>query len=152
MIARAFNHVGPRQDPSYVAPSIARQIAAIEAGEVEPVLAVGNLDPRRDLTDVRDTVNAYVAMMARATSGVPYNVASGRAIAVRDLVEAFVSRARREVKGVQDRSRFRPNDVPLLVGSHARLSADTGWHPTIPLERTIDDLLAYWRARLAESR
>jgi GDP-4-dehydro-6-deoxy-D-mannose reductase len=149
LIARAFNHVGARQDPSYVAPSIARQIALIEVGRLEPVLTMGNLEARRDLTDVRDTVRGYTAMMARARPGVPYNVASGRAVAIRDLVDAFVARARCEVRVVQDEARFRPNDVSLLVGSHDRLTAETGWRPEIPFERTIDDLLAYWRGRVS---
>jgi GDP-4-dehydro-6-deoxy-D-mannose reductase len=148
LIARAFNHVGPRQDPSYVAPSIARQIALIESGRTAPVLTMGNLEPRRDLTDVRDTVRAYAAMMERARPGVPYNVGSGRAIAVRELVDAFVARARREVKVVQDEARFRPNDVPLLVGDRSRLTSETGWEPQIPFEKTVHDLLDYWRHRI----
>lgn len=152
IIARAFNHVGPRQDPSYVAPSIARQIALIEDGRLEPVLTMGSLEPRRDLTDVRDTVRAYAAMMTRAAPAVPYNVSSGRAVSVGELVRTFTERARRQVKVVQDPARFRPNDPPLLVGDHSRLTADTGWEPQIPLEQTVADLLEYWRARVnAES-
>ncbi|MGE3189656.1 MAG: GDP-mannose 4,6-dehydratase [Vicinamibacterales bacterium] len=145
LLARAFNHIGPRQDPSYVAPSIARQIAEIEAGRHEPVLAMGNLEPRRDLTDVRDTVRAYVAMMASATPGTPYNVCSGHALPIRTLVETFVQRATVPISVVQDPGRFRPNDIPVLVGDHQKLSADTGWQPAIALEQTIDDLLNYWR-------
>lgn len=145
VIARSFNHVGPRQDPSYVTSSIARQIALIEAGQAEPVLMVGNLEPRRDLTDVRDTIRAYVAMVDRGRPGVVYNVASGRAVAVGDVVHTLIARARCEVRVVQDPARFRPNDQPLLVGDHARLTADTGWEPEIPLEETMDDLLEYWR-------
>jgi GDP-4-dehydro-6-deoxy-D-mannose reductase len=152
LIARAFNHVGPRQDPSYVAASIARQIALIENGTLDPVLTLGNIEPRRDFTDVRDTVRAYVAMMARARPGVVYNVASGRAIAVRALVDAFVARARCHVRVVQDQARFRPNDVPLLVGDRSRLTTETGWEPQIPFEQTIDDLLGYWRDRLKTDR
>jgi GDP-4-dehydro-6-deoxy-D-mannose reductase len=152
LTARAFNHIGPRQDPSYVAPSIAKQIALIESGKLEPVLTVGNLEPRRDLSDVRDTVRAYGAMMARAQPGLPYNVASGRPIAVGDLVNAFVARARCRVRVVQDEARFRPNDVPFLVGNHDRLTADTGWQPQIPLEQTIGDLLEYWRGRVTTDR
>jgi len=148
IVARAFNHVGPRQDPSYVAPRIARQIALIEQGRLEPVLTMGSLDPKRDVTDVRDTVRAYAAMMSRAAPAVPYNVSSGRAVSVGDLVRAFTERARREVKVVQDPARFRPNDPPLLVGDHSRLTADTGWEPRIPLEQTVADLLEYWRARV----
>jgi GDP-4-dehydro-6-deoxy-D-mannose reductase len=147
LIARAFNHTGPRQDPSYVAPGIARQIAQIEAGRQEPVLRVGNLEPKRDLTDVRDVVRAYMGMMARAAPGQPYNVCSGHHLAIRALVDAFVSRARTKITLVQDASLFRPNDAPLLVGDHARLTADTGWTPEIPIEQTVDDLLEHWRRR-----
>jgi GDP-4-dehydro-6-deoxy-D-mannose reductase len=146
LIARAFNHTGPGQDPSYVAPGIARQIARIEAGVQEPMLRVGNLEPKRDLTDVRDVARAYVEMMARALPGQPYNVCSGRQLTIRALVEAFVSRARCSITLVQDASLFRPTDAPLLVGDHGRLSAATGWMPEIPLERTVEDLLEHWRA------
>jgi GDP-4-dehydro-6-deoxy-D-mannose reductase len=145
LIARSFNHTGPGQDASYVASGIARQIARIEAGQQEPTLRVGNLDPRRDLADVRDIVRAYVAMMARAEPGRPYNVCSGRALSIRALVDAFVARAQTTVSVVQDPALFRPNDAPLLVGDHTRLTAATEWTPQIPLEQTVDELLAYWR-------
>lgn len=150
LVARAFNHTGPGQSAGYVASSIARQIARIEAGLQEPVLKVGNLNPKRDLTDVRDTVRAYTAMMARATPGVPYNVCSGRALSIRELVRTFVARSTTPLRIEQDAALFRPNDTPLLVGSHDRLTADTGWRPVIPLERTVDDLLNDWRARVRD--
>jgi GDP-4-dehydro-6-deoxy-D-mannose reductase len=148
LIARSFNHIGARQAPTFVAASIARQIALIEAGQLPPVLTMGNLEPRRDLTDVRDTVRAYRAMMAHARPGVPYNVCSGRALAVRTLIDTFLRHARAEVKVVQDPALFRPNDIMHLVGSHERLTAETGWTPAIPLEQTVDDLLAYWRSQV----
>jgi GDP-4-dehydro-6-deoxy-D-mannose reductase len=147
LLARSFNHVGPRQTPAYVAPSIARQIVAIERGELPPVLRLGNLDPSRDVMDVRDTVRAYRAMMRDARPGVPYNVCGGRAIRIGDLVDLFRARARVPVSIEQDPTKMRPSDVPVLWGSHARLTADTGWAPTIPLEQTVDDLLAWWRTR-----
>jgi GDP-4-dehydro-6-deoxy-D-mannose reductase len=148
LIARSFNHTGPGQDPAYVTSAIARQIARIEAGLQEPTLRLGNLEPKRDLTDVRDVVRAYVAMMAKASPGRPYNVCSGRHLSIRALVDAFVRRAQTPVIIEQDPALFRPNDVPLLVGSHARLTADTGWMPEIPIERTVDDLLQYWRGEI----
>ncbi len=151
MIARSFNHVGARQEPSFVAAGIARQIALIEAGRQAPVLSVGNLAPRRDLTDVRDTVRAYAAMMAAATPGVPYNVCSGYGVSIDALVQEFVHRARVPVTISQDPTRFRPNDVPLLVGDHQRVTADTGWTPQIPFGQTVDDLLDYWRQRIHEA-
>ena len=151
VIARSFNQVGPRQDPSFVAPGIARQIALIEAGRQAPVLSLGNLEPKRDLTDVRDTVRAYVAMIEAARPGLPYNVCSGRGLSIAALVDLFIARARTRVEIAQDPSRFRPNDVPLLVGDHQRLTTDTGWQPQIPLEKTVEDLLEYWRDRIRET-
>jgi len=147
LIARAFNHVGARQAPSFLAPSLARQITEIEKGVVEPVLRVGNLEPKRDIMDVRDTVRAYRAMMQSATPGVPYNVCSGRPVAVKDLLDLFVSHARVPIRVEQDPSRLRPNDTPLILGDHTKLTDDTGWTAAIPLDQTVEDLLAYWRGR-----
>jgi GDP-4-dehydro-6-deoxy-D-mannose reductase len=148
LIARSFNHVGPRQSPSFVAPSVARQIAAIEAGRQEPVLVMGNMSAERDIMDVRDTVRGYVAMMRHATPGIPYNVCSGRPTAIHALVDLFVSKARVPVTVTRDSSRFRPNDTPLILGDRSRITADTGWAPEIPLEKTVGDLLAHWRAQM----
>jgi GDP-4-dehydro-6-deoxy-D-mannose reductase len=145
LIARAFNHTGPRQSDAFVAPSIAKQVALIEAGRLPSVLAMGNLEPKRDLMDVRDTVRAYRAMMQAARPGIPYNVCSGRAVAVRTLVETFLSRARVPITIEQDPARFRPNDTPLVLGDHTRLTTDTGWTPQISIEKTVEDLLDYWR-------
>jgi GDP-4-dehydro-6-deoxy-D-mannose reductase len=148
LIARSFNHVGPRQAPTFVAASIARQIAEIEAGRREPRLLMGNMESERDIMDVRDTVRAYQAMMRSATPGIPYNVSSGVPVKIRTLVELMKSKARVPIAIEQDPSRLRPNDTPLVLGDHRRLTADTGWTPQIPLEQTVDDLLGYWRAQI----
>jgi GDP-4-dehydro-6-deoxy-D-mannose reductase len=148
VIARAFNHTGPGQEATYVAPSIARQIARIEAGLQEPILRLGNLEPKRDLSDVRNVADAYVTMMQNATPGRPYNVCSGRELSIRTLVDTFIARARTKVSIVQDPSLVRPNDPPMLVGDHSRLTADTGWIPTIPIEETVNDLLVHWRQQV----
>ena len=144
-IARAFNHVGPRQDPSFAASSFARQIVEIEAGRRNPELVVGNLETRRDLTDVRDTVRAYARILERGRPGRPYNVCSGRAIAIRDLLDMLVARARIRVDIRVDPERYRPNDLPLVLGDPSRVRSELGWSPEIPLEQTLDDLLDYWR-------
>ena len=149
LIARSFNHVGPRQAPSFVASSIAKQIAEIEAGRKPPVLSMGNLESERDIMDVRDTVRAYRAMMASAKPGMPYNVCSGTPVRIRTLVELLQSKARVPITIEQDPARFRPNDTPLVLGDHRRLTSDTGWVPQIPLAQTVDDLLAYWRSEVA---
>ena len=145
LIARAFNHVGPRQSPSFVASSIARQIAEIEAGTRAPALMMGNMDSKRDMMDVRDTVRAYHAMMASAKPGIPYNVCSGVPMPISDLVEMMRSRARVPISIETDPSRLRPSDTPIVLGDHSRLTADTGWTPRIPFDQTVNDLISYWR-------
>ena len=144
-IARAFNHFGPRQDPAFSTSGFARQIAAIEAGLQPPEISVGNLDARRDLTDVRDTVRAYRAIAERGEAGRAYNVCSGRAVAIREVLDMLVARARVPIRVHVDPARFRPNDVPLLLGDPSRLSNELGWAPTIALDQTLDDILQYWR-------
>ncbi len=145
IVIRPFNHTGARQKPSFLAPSVARQIAMIEQGLLEPVIKVGNLDPSRDVIDVRDAVRAYAAIMKSGTPGTIYNVASGVGRPVRTIVEALVARSRVPIRIEQDPSRFRPNDVPMLIGSPRRLQQATGWRPEISFEKMVDDLLEYWR-------
>ena len=144
-IARAFNHFGPRQDPWFVASGFARRIADIEAGRWEPEIAVGNLDARRDLTDVRDTVRAYRLILERAEPGRAYNICSGRAVVIRDLLDMLLARARMPIRVRIDPKRYRPNDTPLLLGDPRRIRDELGWAAEIPIERTLDDLLDYWR-------
>jgi GDP-4-dehydro-6-deoxy-D-mannose reductase len=147
LIARAFNHFGPRQDPWFVASGFARRIADIEAGRWAPEISVGNLASKRDLTDVRDTVRAYRLILERGTPGRPYNVCSGRAIAVRELLEMLLSRARVPIRIAVDPARYRPNDLPLVVGDPSRIRDELGWTAQIPLERAVDDLLEFWRSQ-----
>jgi GDP-4-dehydro-6-deoxy-D-mannose reductase len=148
LVARAFNHVGPRQDPDFAASAFARRIAEIEAGRAEPELAVGNLEARRDLTDVRDTVRAYHAIVERGLPGRPYNVCSGRAVSMRDVVDMLLVRAKLPIRVTIDPARYRPNDQPLVVGNPARLQRELGWTAGISLDQTLDDLLDYWRSAI----
>jgi GDP-4-dehydro-6-deoxy-D-mannose reductase len=145
LIARAFNHIGPRQDPFFAASGFARRVADIEAGRWKPEIQVGNLDARRDLTDVRDTVRAYRLIAERGQPGRAYNVCSGRAVAIREVLDMLLARARVPIRVVTDPARYRPNDQPIVIGNPARIRHELGWSAEIPLERTIDDLLAYWR-------
>ena len=117
------------------------------AGRWAPEISVGNLEARRDLTDVRDTVRAYQLILERGEPGRPYNVCSGRAIAIRDLLDRLIARARVPVAVKVDPARYRPNDTPLLLGDPARLRDELGWTPEIPIEQTLDDLLEYWRTQ-----
>jgi GDP-4-dehydro-6-deoxy-D-mannose reductase len=145
VVARAFNHTGPRQSPTFVTASIARQIALIERGLLEPVLRLGNLDAARDLTDVRDVVRAYVALMESGASGGVYNVASGVARTIRSVVDRLVELAHVSVRVEVDPERLRPTDKPVLVGDPTKLQALTGWTAGIPFDKTLGDLLEYWR-------
>ena len=145
VIARPFNQAGPRQSAAYATSAFAQQIAEIEAGRLEPVLRVGNLDARRDITDVRDTVRAYEALADHANPRTPYNVCSGRAQSMRELLDILLSFSRVHVRVEVDASRLRPSDSPIILGSHARLTRDTGWMPRISIEQTLADLLDYWR-------
>ena len=147
VLTRSFNHTGPRQTPAFVAPSMARQIALIERGQLEPVIKVGYLDAQRDVTDVRDVARAYAALMQSGKSGVVYNVASGVARSIRSILEALVSRSKMPVRIEVDHSRMRPHDVPVVVGDASRLAAATGWRAEITFDQMLDDLLSYWRGQ-----
>ena len=148
-IARAFNHFGPRQDPWFVASGFARRIADIEAGRWAPEIAVGNLESKRDLMDVRDTVRAYRLIIERGVPGRPYNVCTGRVLAIHDLLHMMLARARVPITVKPDPARYRPNDQPIVLGDPRRIQDELGWRAEIPVERTIDDLLAFWRNRNA---
>jgi len=149
VVARAFNHAGPGQSDAYVTSAFARQIAEAEAGRRDPVLRVGNLESRRDITDVRDTVDAYVCLAERGQPGRPYNVCSGRAYLVEDLLEMLIGMARVPMRVERDPALMRPSDNPIVLGDGGRIREDTGWTPGIPIETTLADLLAHWRARVA---
>ncbi len=152
LLARPFNHAGPRQDPSYVTSAFAKQLAEIEAGAAAPTLRVGNLDARRDITDVRDTVRAYRALAERGLPHRPYNICSGRAYRIRELLDILLSLACVRVDVEVDPSRLRPSDNPVVLGSPARIAGETGWRPEISIEQTLSDLLAFWRATVAEEQ
>lgn len=145
LLTRPFNHIGPRQAPSFFASSVARQVARIELDLSPPVLEVGNLEGRRDLTDVRDTVRAYEAIAERGEAGRVYNVCAGRAYRIGDVLEGLLSRSTSRIEVRRDPSRYRPHDSPLVLGDRSRITNELGWSPAVPLERTLDDLLAYWR-------
>jgi GDP-4-dehydro-6-deoxy-D-mannose reductase len=145
VVARAFNHIGPRQTADFLASAVAQQVAEIERGVRDPEVRVGNLSAKRDFTDVRDVVSAYRGLAALGRSGEEYNVCSGRAVAAQAIVEGLVARARVPVAVVTDPARFRPVDVPVVVGSAARLQSLSGWQPRISMEQTLDDLLDWWR-------
>lgn len=145
---RAFNHLGPGQTDKFVAPALASRIARAERDGGE-VLTVGDLSPRRDFTDVRDVVRAYRLLMERGKPGEVYNVCSGVDLAVQDLADQLLAQATVPLRFETDPSLLRPVDLPVLRGSHDRLTAATGWEPEISMAQTLTDLLEDWRARVA---
>jgi GDP-4-dehydro-6-deoxy-D-mannose reductase len=150
-VARPFNHAGPRQTTDYVTSAFARQIAEIEKGLAPPVLKVGNLESRRDITDVRDVVRAYRLLVTSGQPRRPYNVCSGRAYRVAELLEGLVGLSRLRVTVEADPDRMRPSDNPVVLGDRSRILDEVGWAPEIPIERTLGDLLEYWRQRVGSA-
>ena len=147
--ARAFNHEGPRRGDVFVTSNFARQIAEIEAQRREPLILVGNLKARRDYTDVRDIVRGYWQLLERGEPGEVYNLCSGQAWAIQDVLDFLLGQSRaRPVAIREDPSRLRPSDVPVLVGDAGKIRKAVGWAPTIPFEQTLRDLLDYWRQRV----
>lgn len=148
---RAFNHIGPGQDARFVVPAVARQIAMAERdGEAEAQVHLGNLETRRDFTDVRDMVRAYVAILEGGDPDVPYVACSGASRPIRELVEGLIAHARIPVEFTSDTDLKRAGEQPDLYGDPRRLRDELGWTPRISLERTLADTLDYWRERVTD--
>jgi GDP-4-dehydro-6-deoxy-D-mannose reductase len=149
---RPFNHIGPRQGLGFVAPDFAYQVARIEADLQEPVIRVGNLEAQRDFTDVRDVVRAYHLLAVKGQSGEVYNVGSGRAHPVQDVLDHFLAHSTVPIDVQHDASRMRPSDIPRVVCNYAKLRACTGWEPQVAFETSLADVLDYWRTRVMEKQ
>lgn len=145
VIARPFNHIGKRQSPDFVVSAFAKKIAEIEKGTREPVLPVGNLEAKRDFTDVKDMVRAYVLLMEKGKEGDAYNIGSGVSYKISDILDRLLSYSKVKVTISQDKSLFRPIDNPNLVCDFSKLKILTGWEPKIKIEETLKDTLDYWR-------
>ena len=145
IMVRAFNHVGPNQIPQFVVADFCSQVAAIEKGEKPPEIHVGNLSAKRDFTDVRDVVAAYAALIEKGKSGEIYNVGSGKAIAIEDILNQILSFTKEEIKVIIEKEKFRPVDVPIIEADITKLVEDTGWERKIPLKQTLQETLDYWR-------
>ena len=148
--ARAFNHLGPGQSDRFVAAALASRVAANERTGAEEV-RVGNLQARRDFTDVRDVVRAYRMLATGGAAGEAYNVCRGAACRISELAEALIARARHPMRLVADGGLMRPVDVAEVRGDPSKLHGATGWRPEVPLDQTLDDLLDYWRCAPADS-
>jgi GDP-4-dehydro-6-deoxy-D-mannose reductase len=145
---RAFNHTGPRRGEVFVTSSFCKQAVLIEKGKQEPVVKVGNLQAKRDFTDVRDVVRAYWLALEKGRPGEVYNICSGISWVIEDLLDKILEIAGLKVTKEPDPTRLRPSDVKILQGSHDKFTNETGWKPEIPMEQTIRDLLDYWRERV----
>lgn len=152
VVARPFNHAGPRQSAAFAVSNFARQIAWIEAGLAPHRIRVGNLDTRRDMTDVRDVVEAYDSLMAVAPRGRPYNICSGRAWRIGDLLEELLHLSRVSIATEVDPALVRAQDVPVVQGDATRIRAEIGWTPHIHVEQTLSDTLEWWRGEVRARR
>jgi GDP-4-dehydro-6-deoxy-D-mannose reductase len=149
---RFFNHCGPRQPARFVVSSLARQIAEVEAGLRPPEIKVGDVEVRRDFVDVRDAARAYWLAATRGEPGEAYNVAGGKARAIREVLELLLKLTDAKVEVVTDPARLRPTELQVLEGDATRFREATGWRPEIPFERTLADTLDYWREHVRGSQ
>ncbi len=145
---RGFNHTGPRRGEVFICSNFARQIVEIENNQRDPVLYVGNLEAKRDFTDVRDTVRAYWLSLEKGEAGEVYNIGSGIVFTAREILDKLLAQTHMEIKIEVDPQRLRPSDVMILLSDSSKFRAATGWEPRIPFEQSLNDLLEYWRARL----
>ncbi len=145
---RGFNHTGPRRGDVFVTASFARQIAEIEKKKRPPVIHVGNLEAKRDFTDVRDIVRAYWLSLEKGVEGDVYNIGSGQAYSMQELLDLLMSLSRAKMEVKVDPARLRPSDVPVLLADASKFRDLTGWKPRIPFKQTILDLLNYWREKV----
>ncbi|MBD3272014.1 MAG: NAD-dependent epimerase/dehydratase family protein [Elusimicrobia bacterium] len=147
---RGFNHTGPRRGDVFVSSNFCKQVAMIEKKKQDPVIKVGNLEAIRDFTDVRDMVKAYwAATEGGCKPGEAYNICSGKGYQIQQIIDMLRDMTKVKISLEQDPKRMRPSDVPILLGSNKKFCTATGWKPEIPFEKTLEDLLNYWRTKIA---
>ena len=144
---RAFNHTGPRQGMGFVVPDFASQIAKIEAGILPPVMKVGNLSSKRDISDVRDIVRGYQLLMKKGRAGEAYNVCSGKAYSIKNVLKILISLSKKKIRVKIDEERNRPAEILVLAGDNSKIKRTTGWKPKISIETTLEDTLNFWRRK-----
>jgi len=145
---RGFNHTGPRRGEVFICSNFAKQIAEIEKGKHEPILYVGNLEAKRDFTDVRDIVRAYWLCLERGEEGEVYNIGTGKTCSMQEVLDILLSLSKVKVKIEVDPVRLRPSDVPVLLSDSSKFRKITGWEPKIPFRQSLEDLINYWRERI----
>ena len=142
---RPFNHTGPGQTDAFVVPAFAKKIVEIEKGKRDPVLMVGNLEAKRDFTDVRDMVRAYEMILEKGMPGEVYNIGSGKSFKIGDILDSLLKMSDKKIKVEEDQALLRPSDTPELICDYSKMEKITGWKPEIPFEKTLKDTLDYWR-------
>lgn len=143
--ARPFNHIGPGQSPNFVVSAFSKKIAEIEKGKREPVLPVGNLNSKRDFTNVKDIVRAYDLLIDKGQAGDVYNIGSGKSYRIGDILDILLSFSKEKIKVEIDKNLLRPVDEPDLFCDYSKLNKLTGWEPTIQIKETLRQTLDYWR-------
>lgn len=146
--ARPFNHIGPHQSLGFVVPDFASQLAKIAAGQIPPVVEVGNLDAERDFTDVRDITAAYRLLAEKGIPGEPYLICSGKSVAIRSILDMLIEIAAVDVTIQKDPARYRPLETKRIYGDYGKINRDTGWEPTINLSRSLNDAYREWKEKL----
>jgi GDP-4-dehydro-6-deoxy-D-mannose reductase len=149
-LVRSFNHTGPGQTPSYVCSSFARQLAEVELGLSQPRMRVGNLSAKRDFSDVRDVVRAYVRILESGTPADPYNVCRGNAYAIQQILDILLDLTDPDVAVEVEKSLYHAIETPLMLGDNSRLRTELGWEPRYTLKETLSDVLDYWRTELSK--
>ena len=147
MMVRAFNHIGPNQAPMFVVADFCKQVVEIERGEKEPIIYTGNLNAKRDFTDVRDVVRAYGLLIQKGKKGETYNIGSGNAIAIQEILDRILKLSKVEIRNEVDADKIRPVDVPIIEANIAKVNESTGWMPMISLDTTLLETLEYWRKK-----
>ncbi len=148
IVTRAFNHSGPRRGDVFVCSTFSQQIAKIEGGLQEPVMKVGNLEAKRDFTDVRDMVRAYELAVLKGEPGEVYNICSENSFAMKEILDELLGMTNIKIDKETDPKRMRPSEVPILYGDCSKFKKRTKWKPEIPFKKTLEDLLNYWRERV----
>lgn len=147
---RAFNHIGPRREAVFACSNFAKQVVEIERGKKEPIIKVGNLQASRDFSDVRDIVRAYALALEKCTPGEVYNICSGKAYSIKEALDIILELSGVKVEIEVDPARFRPSDISIMVGDNTKFCQATGWQPQILFEKSLEDILNFWRENLRE--
>lgn len=144
IISRSFNHIGPNQRTGFVCSDFAKQIAEIEKGIIKPEIGVGDINTKRDFTDVRDIVSAYL-LLVKGSPGEVYNIGSGIGYDIKDILTKLLAKSKVDIKIVEDKSLLRKSDIPTLIANNQKFVNLTKWKPTFSVDESLEDILNYWR-------